>query len=106
MLGDIFLDENFLNVKRGSDGVAVVEVIDPAAKYGLRIKALSPEVKAIQVYAPPDKNFIAVEPQFNWNDPFGKEWEGRDTGMVKLRPGQSVSWRLRIELFTPTESAK
>jgi hypothetical protein len=24
-----------------------------------------------------------------------------DTGMVTLRPGQSVTWKVRLELFTP-----
>ena len=101
-LGDLFLDDCFLNLKREASGDAVVEISDPAAKYGLRIRALSPEIKAIQVYAPVDKTFVAVEPQFNLADPYKKEWGKTDTGMVTLKPGQSVSWRVRMELFTPT----
>jgi len=100
-LGDLFLDDCFLNLKRDASGDAVIEIIDPAATYGLRIRALSPEIKAIQVYAPVDKNFVAVEPQFNLADPYKQEWGKTDTGMVTLKPGQSVSWRVRMELFTP-----
>ncbi len=100
-LGTMFLDDSFPNPKRDANGNAVVEIIDPAAQYGLRITALSPDVKAIQVYAPVNKNFIAVEPQFNLNDPYGKVWGKTDTGMTLLQPGQSVSWRMRLEVFVP-----
>jgi galactose mutarotase-like enzyme len=100
-LGELFLDDCFLNLKRDARGAAVVEISDPAANYGLRISALSPEIKAIQVYTPPDKNFVAVEPQFNLADPYNKAWGSRDTGMMTLKPGQSVSWRVRLEMFTP-----
>jgi galactose mutarotase-like enzyme len=55
------------------------------------------------VYAPPGKNYIAVEPQFNLVDPYNKIWGNRDTGMVSLQPGKSVSWRVRLEVFTPGE---
>ena len=65
---------------------ASVEIIDPAAKYGLRVTALSPEIKAIQVYAPPERNVVAIEPQFNLADPYSKSWGKTDTGMVMLQP--------------------
>jgi len=55
----------------------------------------------VQVYAPLDKSFVALEPQFNLNDPFGKEWKGIDTKMVTLKPGESVTWKVRLELFFP-----
>jgi len=101
-LGSLFLDECFTNLKRDAEGRAVVEVTDPAAKYGLRVMALSPEIKAIQVYSPPDKNFVAVEPQFNLSDPYDKKvWGITNTGVVTLQPGVSVEWHIRLELFTP-----
>jgi galactose mutarotase-like enzyme len=105
-LGTLFLDDSFTGIQRNADGNAVIEITDPAANYGLRILALSPEVKAVQVYAPPDKDFVAVEPQFNLVDPFNKKlWGETDTGMVLLQPGQSVSWHIRLELFTPAAGA-
>jgi aldose 1-epimerase len=100
-LGDQYLDDNFSNLARGSKGKTVSELIDPAAKYGLRLITLSPQIQSIQVYAPPQKNFVAIEPQFNLPDPYNKNWGDINTGMVLLKPGQSVSWRVRLELFTP-----
>lgn len=102
-LGTLFMDDNFLHVERDKDGSVVTKIIDPAANYGLRIVALSPEVKAVQVYTPPDEDFIVVEPQFNLADPYNKIWGKTDTGMVLLKPGESVSWRVRLELFIPTK---
>lgn len=100
-LDDIFLDDNFQNLKRSPNGSAIATVIDPKSKYGVRILAESPEIKSIQVYSPPDKDFVAIEPQFNLPDPFGSEWKGANTGMVVLKPGESTTWRVRLELFTP-----
>jgi galactose mutarotase-like enzyme len=103
-LGDLFMDDAFTDLQRGSDGAAHIEIIDPKAHYGLRILALSPQIKAIQVYAPPDKSYVAVEPQFNLADPFNKEvWGNRDTGVVWLKPNQSVTWHIKLELFVPAE---
>ena len=100
-LGDLFLDDNWTNLKKDSDGSSYSEIIDPAAKYGIRIVALSRHVNTVQVYSPLDKQFIALEPQFNFNDPFGREWGNSDTGMVTLQPGQSVTWKVKLELFIP-----
>jgi galactose mutarotase-like enzyme len=99
-LGDAFLDDNFSTLQR-TDGNVDVKLIDPAAAYGIHILGVSPEIKTVQVYAPPTKQFVAIEEQFNFGDPFGKEWKGLDTGMVTLKPGQSVTWHTRLELFVP-----
>ena len=99
-LGDLHLDDCFVDL-RARDGRAAAEVVDPAAGFGLRISAASPHVTAFQVYAPPDKALVVVEPQFNWANPFGPEWRGRDTGMVVLAPGQAVTYAARVELFLP-----
>jgi aldose 1-epimerase len=97
-----FLDDNFSKLTR-TDGNVDVRLTDAASNYGIHIMGESPEIKTVQVYAPtdPGKNFVAVEEQFNFGDPFGKEWHGMDTGMVTLKPGQSVTWKVKLELFTP-----
>jgi len=100
-LGTQYLDDNFSDLITGPGGSTVSEIIDPAANCGLRLTTLSPKIKSIQVYAPPQKNFVAIEPQFNLPDPYSKSWGNIDTGMVLLQPGQSVTWRVRLELFTP-----
>jgi aldose 1-epimerase len=107
-LGTQYLDDNYSNLIHNPGGSTVSEIIDPAANYGLRLIMLSPQITAIpayitaiQVYAPPQKNFVAIEPQFNLPDPYNKNWGNTDTGMVLLQPGQSAYWRVRLELFTP-----
>jgi galactose mutarotase-like enzyme len=102
-LDDIFLDDNFQDLTRGPDGSADATVVDPASKYGIRIRAESPQIKTMQVYSPLDKDFVAIEPQFNFPDPYGSEWKNTNTGMVLLKPGESTTWRVRLELFTPEE---
>lgn len=100
-LGDLFLDDCFVDLQR-TDGEAAAEIVDPAASFGLRVVAASPHIKAFQVYAPLDQGFVVVEPQFNWADPFGEQWgPDVDTGMAILEPGESVVYSARLELFTP-----
>jgi aldose 1-epimerase len=101
-LDDISLDDNWSKLTR-TDGVVDVDVTDPASNYGIRVEGVSPEIKTVQAYAPPTKQFVAVEEQFNFGDPFGKEWHGMDTGMVTLKPGESTTWHVRLELFTPSK---
>jgi aldose 1-epimerase len=99
-LGSMFLDDNFAHLNRTNANI-VVSLADPAAKYGIHVEGESPEMKTVQVYAPPDKSFVAIEEQFNFANPFGKEWHGMDTGMVTLKPGQSVTWKCKLALFVP-----
>ncbi len=99
-IGSLFMDDSFEGIRRdGANWTA--EVIDPASKYGIRIVAQAPDIKAIQVYAPLGKNFIVVEPQFNLADPFSPVWKGHPTGMITLKPGDSVTYKVHLELFQP-----
>jgi aldose 1-epimerase len=100
-LGTQYLDDNYSNLIRNANGSTVSEIIDPAARFGLRLTTFSPSIKSIQVYAPLGKNFVAIEPQFNLPDPYSKAWGNTDTGMVLLQPGQSVDWHVGLGLFTP-----
>jgi galactose mutarotase-like enzyme len=99
-LGTEFFDDNWSRLD-WKDGAATVTIVDPAAHYGVSIEGLSPEIKTIQMYAPPAKSFVAIEHQYNFADPFGKEWNGMDTGMVTLKPGEKTNWRVRLRLFLP-----
>jgi len=99
-LDDHALDTNFSHFQR-THGMIDVRLIDPEYNYGLHVEGLSPQIQTVQIYSPQGRNFVAVEDQFNYVDPFGSEWKGIDTGMVALAPGQSVSWRVRLALFTP-----
>lgn len=95
-----FYDDNWSKLE-WKNGVVTVKVIDPKAKYGVAILGLSPEIKTIQMYAPPAMQFVAIEDQFNFANPFGKEWGKMDTGMVTLKPGQSTKWHVRLHVFVP-----
>jgi galactose mutarotase-like enzyme len=99
-LGTEFFDDNW-NHLNWVDKKVTVKVIDPAAHYGVDIIGFSPEIKALQMYAPPTKQFVAIEHQYNFGDPFGKEWGKTDTGMVTLKPGQSTKWHVRLHVFVP-----
>ena len=101
-IGALHLDDTFVHLKTGlmEDG-PVAELRDPENDYGLRITAMTSTIKAIRVYAPLDGSFISIEPQFNYDDPFGKEWaNNEDTGMVVLQPGQSTQWKVQLEIFS------
>lgn len=97
-LADGYLDDNWSHLER-KDGKVVVSIFDPASGYGVSEMGLSPQIRTLQVYSPPTAKFVVVEQQFNFADPFGKEWHGMDTGMVTLKPGQSVTWHVQLKLF-------
>ena len=99
-LGNVFLDDNWSKLT-WKNGAATVQVIDPKAHYGVDIEGISPNIKTVQAYAPPDKKFIAVEHQLNFADPFSKVWGGMDTGMVTLKPGESTKWHVKLRVFVP-----
>ena len=64
---------------------------------------LSSTIHTIRVHAPAHEGFVSVDPQFNLDDPLGREWQkGQENGMVVLQPGQSTQWRVRLELFPLT----
>ncbi|HEY1806354.1 MAG TPA: aldose 1-epimerase [Terracidiphilus sp.] len=100
IIGNSLYDDSFAGLVR-THGEVIVDLTDPASHYGLHIEGLSPEIRTVQFYAPKDKPFVALEQQFNFGDPFSSVWKGMDTGMVDLKPGQSTTWKVRLQLFTP-----
>lgn len=99
-LGDRYLDDCFVDLDRSSSGALVVEAHDPAAGYGVRLTSTSADLRGVQVYAPPDRALVALEPQFNWADPFGHVWPpGTDTGMRRLGVGEAANYQVRTEMF-------
>ena len=79
----------------------MAELRDPENDYGLRITAQTSTIKAIRVYAPLDGSYISVEPRSNFDDPFGHQWaKDEDTGIVVLQPGQTMQWKIRLEIFS------
>lgn len=100
-LEDLYLDDCFVGLERTSAGELVAVITDPDSHYGLKVRARSPQISAVQVFAPPSDAYVVIEPQFNRADPFGPEWDGQDTGMVVLQPGSSVRYEVVVEPFVP-----
>lgn len=107
-LGTANLDECSVELRQGLlDNGPVAEVSDPESGYGIRLTALSSTIKAMRVVAPANGSYVSVAPQYNYPDPFGREWpKGTDPGIVVLQPGQSTQWKVRIELFSVGNRAK
>ncbi len=99
-LGNYFVDDSFTALDRGKKDAFEVRVTDPAANYGIKVIGLSPEIRTVQMYAPPAKNFVAIEPQYNLSDPFDRKvWGNQDTGVVYLQPGQSTTWHVQFMIY-------
>lgn len=95
-LGDLYLDDCFTDLQ-AVRGISTVELLDPAASLALRVAARAPPVRAIQVYAPPDKAFVVIEPQFNLADPYGAQWPSTQvTGMLRLPSGSAARYDVRV----------
>jgi aldose 1-epimerase len=103
-LGSLNLNDSFVNLRQAFMDIGpVAEIRDPASNYGLRLTTMSSNIKAMRVNAPTGASFISIDPQFNYDDPFGKEWaNGENTGMAILQPGQSVQWKIKLEIFSLT----
>jgi hypothetical protein len=101
-LGMMNLDESFVALHQNLlDNGPSAELSDPEDNFGIRLIAMSPTIKAMRVVAPANGNFVSIAPQYNYPDPFGREWKtGTDTGLVVLQPGQSTQWKVRLELFS------
>jgi galactose mutarotase-like enzyme len=101
-LGQMDLDDGFVDLHQELlDSGPVAELIDPANDFGLRLTMLSPAIHAIRVLAPANGGFVTIDPQFNYDDPFGREWgPENDTGMVLLQPGQTTQWKIRLEIYS------
>ena len=96
------MNTNFSHLTR-TRGVVDAWLSDPKWNYGIRVEGLSPQINTVHLYSPNNNTFAAIEEQFNFQDPFGEEWRGMDTGMVTLRPGESTTWKVRLTLFAPNE---
>lgn len=78
----------------------VAELRFPEAGYGLRMTAVSPAIHAFRVEAKADSPYIALGAQTNYPDPLGKEWEkSGGSEIIELGPGQSVEWRIKLDIF-------
>jgi galactose mutarotase-like enzyme len=98
-LGSNYFDDCFTDLIKDEEGRTRIDVVDPASGYRMRVTALSPQVQAVQMYAPPEKALVVLEPQFNLADPFSPLWRAASTGMAILRAGDSAVWTVKWEVL-------
>lgn len=103
-LGPADMNESFVHLRPAIlDFGPAAELRDPKSNYRLRITAMTPGIREMHVSSPAGAKYVVIAPQLNLDDPLGKEWPAsEDTGIVVLQPGQSVQWKVRLELFTST----
>lgn len=96
------MDESFVHLRPAIlDFGPAAELRDPKSNYRLRVTAMTPGIREMRVTSPAGSNYVTIAPQLNFDDPLGREWPAlEDTGMVVLQPGQTVQWKVRLELFT------
>ena len=101
-LDHVSLDDSYVDLHAGllADG-PTSELRDPAAGYGIRVTPLSNNVKTLRVIAPAEKSWVSIGPNMNVPNPMGREWDTPGSnGMVTLQPGDSVQWKVRLEIFS------
>lgn len=77
------------------------EVRDPKSEFGLRLTAVSDNMRELRVTSPSGSNYVSLGMQSNLDDPFGKEWSGNDSASIgELLPGQTAEWKVRLEIFS------
>lgn len=100
-LGTAGLDETYVRLLPGPGTRSSAELRVTDAGYGLRITPTSPSIRALHVVAPADKPWVIIAPDTNYDDALGAEWAGaQDSGIRTLQPGESVQWKVRLELFS------
>lgn len=95
------IDATFSNLHGGvlADG-PTIELRDPAANYGMRMTLLSATINAVHVHSPADQAWVSIEPATNVGNPFGAGWTDENgSGIRILRPGESLTWKVRLEIF-------
>ena len=101
-LSETGLDETMVHLRPALlDSESGAEFRDPVRGYGLRIVAASPSIQALHVMVPAGADYVSLGMQTNYDDALGKEWNG--DGIVTLSPGQSLEWKVRLEIFAITK---
>jgi aldose 1-epimerase len=98
-LGSQDIDATYVKLETGiQDAHPVAEMRDAAYNLSLKVIPLSSNISNLHVVAPADKKSVSIDPATNLPDAFGPEWKGQESGMTTLTPGQTMSWKVRIEI--------
>ncbi len=97
----IAVDETYVHLLSGPGTRGSAELRDTDLGYGLRLTPISPSIRALHVVAPADKPWVAIAPETNYDDALGGEWTAAGgSGIRTLQPGETLQWKVRLELFS------
>ena len=102
------IDETYAHLTTGilTNG-PIAELRDTAFGYGLRILPLTANIRSMRVEAPADKTWVSIGPATNYEDALGSQWDTAEgSGIKTLQPGDTLQWKVRVELFTFTAGAR
>ena len=100
-LGSAGLDETYAHLLSGPGTRGSAELRDTSFGYGLRLTPISSSIRALHVVAPADKPWVSIAPETNFDDALGGEWTtAGGSGIRTLQPGESLQWKVRLELFS------
>jgi aldose 1-epimerase len=102
LLPDASMSVNFSKLNR-TNGIIEAWLADPKANYAIRVRGMSPEIHTLHLWSAKGDTFCAIESQYNYMDAFGPEWKDMDTGMVTLKPKESTTWHVQLQLFDPPQ---
>ena len=101
-LGATAIDDTYTRLTTGIlANNPVAELRDTTYGYGLRVIPVSANIRGLRVIAPPDKPWICIGPETNFDDALGGQWDTAEgSGITTLQPGDSIQWKVRVELFS------
>ncbi len=107
-LGVEGIDDDVVSGKGGSGATGMAaELRDAGSAVGVRLTAESQSIQAMRVTSPSGSNYVSLGAQTNYDDPLGKEWGVGDTAaIVTLQPGQTLAWKVRLDLFPVAAKAR
>ena len=101
-IGEESVDGGLVHLKPSlMESQVSAEIRDPKSEFGLRMTAISDNMRELRVTSPSGSNYVSLGMQTNLDDPLGKEWIGNDSEAIgSLLPGQTVEWKVRLEIFS------
>ncbi len=96
-LGSQSIDATYTPILNVSQQPSVT-LEDPTYNLALQLIPMSSNIRALHVVAPANQKWVSISPDTNLPDPFGREWTAQDGGMMTLLPGQSMEWKVRLQV--------
>ncbi len=98
------MDVTYTHLRAGFlDNGPVLELRDVEAGVGLRMTALSSQIRAVRVRTTGTPGVVSVGFQTNLDDPFSRALQtGAESGITVLQPGETIQYHVRFELLALT----